>query len=181
MSVGDLSLPFISCAMTWIRGTCPPTLLPPRPSPPAVSWRHGSTFIREGELLLPLINCSIWEKRPCTSHGPHSRANPGCGVYRWAGPKDMTVGELALPLVCYAVASGREKFQILPFAITICGRQESRSWVWENWPCPSSPDATLQRMGPEPHLGITVELALVVIVLCMPSYRAWEQENRWDD
>lgn len=45
----------------------------------------------------------------------------------------------------------------------LCNLQqaEEMSSTWESCPCPS-PTVALRKKGPAPHLGITVELTLVV-------------------
>lgn len=78
-------------------------------------------------------------------------------------PKSGSVGELALPIVCYAMASMREKSSSFSFALTTCSRKE-------NWPrvikagklsLPPTSCST-QSIGPATHLGSTEELILMV-------------------
>lgn len=66
----------------------------------------------------------------------------------------MSVGELALPLVCYGVVSARKRSYHFPFALAIGGRWEeltpTGSYDQESHPCPSCATA-FGRAGSAPE------------------------------
>lgn len=99
----------------------------------------------------PCLNCIV------------ELALDGGGGSRWDGSKDVSVGELAMPLVC-CVVSWIRKDTLLPPIVPCHLWQEWElalwSWEWESWLCPS-PVTTYGRTGLALHLGVRVELAVV--------------------
>lgn len=67
------------------------------------------------EMTLPLTSCRTWESRPSTLLGQHIRTDPidrGAGelaLRMWTGPKNVNIGDLALPLTCHLTVWAGEK------------------------------------------------------------------------
>lgn len=100
------------------------------------------------------------------------------------------IQEKAWPCLVPLQLSGRSKPTGLP-GWPVLG-SEKKTWWWANtwwgeralrsrerWGCPCpSPAAALGRVGIDPHLGNTVQLALVAEVDASPALRVWKQKNQ---
>lgn len=86
--------------------------------------RDDPEVIREGELTLLLTSCNTRKSKPCTSH-LSSIVELALDVEVVGEPTGVSVEKLALPIVCYAATSVREKPSPLSFALTICSGKES--------------------------------------------------------
>ena len=116
----------------------------PRSSPPVVGGRVRPELTRTGDLTLLLSGYSTWDSRRYNSPGQHGSADPtGGGI---SEPAMKSWGGGAGPAHMVSAFS--------PWLLSICGKGESCL-------CPL-PSATLGRVAPEPYLGNTIELALVV-------------------
>lgn len=100
-SVGELTLSFIS--MLWHLPGRDATFLLPYSSSLATGGRAGPGVIREVELSLLFTSCNT---QACPLPGQQSKALHGD---RGTGELDLSIGELALPLVCYLVTWARER------------------------------------------------------------------------
>jgi hypothetical protein len=81
------------------------------PSPPAIVGRAGPNRVMKAkELSLLLTHCSSQIKL-YTSPGQHNRAGPRCGSYRKGGTEGMSMGKLALSLLCWLMAQ-MERFPL---------------------------------------------------------------------
>ena len=134
-------------------------LLAPPPLMPQHLWQVEDLalgVIRLGELSLSVTGCN-------TCLGSTAEMTLNVKVVGKLALREL-VGEPALSLVCCMAVWARERYLSPPLSPIIYGRLES--WLQghelENWPCPSLA-ATLRRVGPAPHLGSRVELALIPV------------------
>lgn len=117
------------------------------------------TKAREQESCPCPSPATVLRKTGLTLSMKHSRVGPGFRSCRKAHPKGVSMGDLALPLICPGVDEG----ETLPLAL--CHLQQvgelvPRSEDWDSYLCLSLA-AALRRSGSTPRLGTTVEVTLL--------------------